>query len=97
MKTLILIAFLSLIAGCQPSSVEIPPAKTLENKGRFTLYHAEYSILRADGSATIKGLFKIDSKTGKTWQLVTGNGPAYWSEIGDHFDKSALLKNPTQQ
>lgn len=61
------------------------PVTATESKGRFVLHSAEYSVLAGDGSLSLKGLFKIDSETGKTWILVSGNGPAYWLEVNDRF------------
>lgn len=65
------------------------------DNARFQLFNAEYnSVLIQTAKTTVfneKKLFKIDSKTGKTWMLIDvfkeGKDRKYWKEINNGTDK----------
>jgi hypothetical protein len=62
---------------------------------RFQLFNAEYNSALIQRSKTTgfaeKKLFKIDTKTGKTWMLIDffqeGKDIKYWKEIKNTPDK----------
>lgn len=65
------------------------------NNARFKLFNAEYNSALIQTSKTTvfaeKKLFKIDTRTGKTWMLIDvfkkGRDIKYWKEIKNTPDK----------
>ena len=65
------------------------------DEARFQLFNAEYNSALIQISKTTvfaeKKLFKIDTKTGKTWMLIDffqeGKDVKYWREIKNTQDK----------
>ena len=64
---------------------------------RYQLFNAENAVITGEPKKPAKIVLKIDTETGKTWMLVEGNGPAYWSDIADTYQEAVKLRHPSHE
>ena len=73
MKTAMLVISLFALTGCNPNA-------------KFVLLSGENAI-QGTGFVTAphKCILRMDVETGKTWMLIEGHGPTFWSEIDERY------------
>lgn len=65
------LAVVALLIGCSTEGKTAVPAPTGGIVGR-------YQVIPLDGLNTV---VRVDTATGETWMLITGQGPFTWSHL----------------